>query len=113
LSADSLIVHTNPWSFLPFRQYIHGNKQVLLNSFKVQDVDRAILNRTDFLKDVSTITNRDVWLVVSEWNFEQKSPVAESFQKSLPVGWRKESEKIFSGGLKWIRIDRYAVSASP
>lgn len=104
------IIHTSPWSFLPFKQYLsHDYQQLIYESSKINQVDRVVINKTEIIKDTSKLENKDIILVISEWNYNRKSEIGDEFQRKHLDKYRCILQKDFIMGIKWIQIKIFTI----
>jgi uncharacterized membrane protein len=108
--ADDLIVHANPFSFMPFLYYdrAHADREYILASQRVSLIVRLLAGKRKILVRPEQLTrSHRLWLVVSDWSFDNRDWLGRLESSWLSSGWIKERERRFSGGLKWCDIAFY------
>jgi hypothetical protein len=113
--AEDLIVHANPFSFMPFLYYdrSHADREYILNSQRVSLIVRLVVGKKKILLRPAQLAQAPhVWLIVSDWSFDNRDWLRRLERKWLASGWIKERVWRFSGGLKWCDVALYR-RASP
>ena len=113
--AEDLVVHANPFSFMPFLYYdrAHADREYILNSQRVSLIVRLLAGKRKILVRPAQLAQAThLWLIVSDWSFDNRDWLQRLENRWLVSGWVKEKVRRFSGGLKWCDVALYR-RASP
>ncbi len=115
--AEDLVVHANPFSFMPFLYYdrAYADREYILNSQRVSLIVRLLAGKKKILVRPAQLEQAPhVWLIVSDWSFDNRDWLQRLESRWLASGWIKEKVRRFpvSGGLKWCDVALYR-RASP
>ncbi len=108
--AEDLVVHANPFSFMPFLYYdrAHADREYILNSQRVSLMVRLLEGKKKILVRPAQLAQAPhLWLVVSDWSFDNRDWLQRLESRWLASGWVKEKVRRFSGGLKWCDVALY------
>lgn len=105
--AEDLVVHANPFSFMPFLYYdrAHADHEYILNSQRVSLIVRLLAGKSKILVRPAQLEQAPrIWLIVSDWSFDNRDWLKRLEEMWLSSGWIKEKMRRFSGGLKWCDV---------
>ncbi len=103
---NDVVIHTSPWSYLPFRFYVDKTiQQYLWDTSKITSIDREVIDPDRIVSEIPDAPARRIWVLVSEWSMDEDSPVREEVIDDLKQqGWIRLNWTSMRRGLKWMQV---------